>query len=549
MTTPLPIQTNASARDFVDALLSEQKEWTAVDQFSKWHDQEADSPQRESYQRLIPLARPSPGQQYAFEVDLDKCSGCKACVAACHALNGLEETETWREVGLLVGAPGIQQHVTTACHHCADPGCLNGCPVLAYDKDPLTGIVRHLDDQCIGCQYCIMKCPYDVPRYSSRLGIVRKCDMCYQRLAVGEPPACVQACPTEAIRITTVNQADLHAQFRSSSATSANSCLPGRSSKTEPASHSLLPDSPDPALTLPATRFRSRNPLLSTLAAADKSALHLEPAHWPLVFMLVFTQAAAGLMISAWFMGTGQPVRIPTIASALALLLAGIAVATLHLGRPLKAWRGFLGWRTSWLSRELLVLHACAGMMLLALLSPTQSSAHQMLVGASALLGLVVVFSSAMVYTDTGRPSWKARLTFGNFLGSAFVLGTSSAAVLLAAFHEPLWVPMLGLSLAGRATLFVWRELEYRNALVRPHSAGHKNARTALELCRGSRQVETVSFLLGAVCCLLACGHQGDLRILCIALSALAAFAGEVICRYVFFVASAGKGMPGVVVT
>ena len=43
-------------------------------------------------------------------------------------------------------------------------GCLNGCPVLAYEKDPVTGIVRHLDDQCIGCQYCMLKCPYDVPQ-------------------------------------------------------------------------------------------------------------------------------------------------------------------------------------------------------------------------------------------------------------------------------------------------------------------------------------------------------------------------------------------------
>ena len=82
---------------------------------------------------------------------------------------------------------------------------MNGCPVLAYEKDPETGIVRHLDDQCIGCQYCVLKCPYDVPKYSTELGIVRKCDMCHSRLAEGEAPACVQACPTEAIRITIVN--------------------------------------------------------------------------------------------------------------------------------------------------------------------------------------------------------------------------------------------------------------------------------------------------------------------------------------------------------
>ena len=80
------------------------------------------------------------------------------------------------------------------------------CPVNAYEKDPVTGIVKHLDDQCFGCQYCTMACPYDVPKYHPGKGIVRKCDMCSSRLAVGEPPACVQACPHQAISIRVVDQ-------------------------------------------------------------------------------------------------------------------------------------------------------------------------------------------------------------------------------------------------------------------------------------------------------------------------------------------------------
>ena len=54
--------------------------------------------------------------------------------------------------------------------------------MLAYDKDPITGIVSHLDDQCIGCSYCIFTCPYEVPKFSSSRGIVRKCDLCQGRL-------------------------------------------------------------------------------------------------------------------------------------------------------------------------------------------------------------------------------------------------------------------------------------------------------------------------------------------------------------------------------
>ena len=197
-----------SSRTLIDELLAEQQQLTAVERFARNHQISNSPAQARYYESLIPLAKPRPGEQYAFAVDLDACTGCKACVSACHSLNGLDEDETWRNVGLLRGGtPGepYQQVVTSACHHCVDPACLNGCPVLAYEKDPVTGIVRHLDDQCIGCQYCILKCPYDVPQYSARRGIVRKCDMCHARLASDEAPACVQACPSAAISIQLVS--------------------------------------------------------------------------------------------------------------------------------------------------------------------------------------------------------------------------------------------------------------------------------------------------------------------------------------------------------
>ena len=85
-----------------------------------------------------------------------------------------------------------RRHAITA----KTPVALSGCPVKGVRQGPGD---RHcantLDDQCIGCKYCTMMCPYEVPQYSKRLGIVRKCDMCHQRLSVGEAPACVQSCP------------------------------------------------------------------------------------------------------------------------------------------------------------------------------------------------------------------------------------------------------------------------------------------------------------------------------------------------------------------
>src|SRR5881394_1285781 len=89
----------------LEALLAEQQSLTAVDRFSHAHDGDAFLPQARRYRDLIPLDAPGTGEQYAFEVELDKCSGCKACVTACHSLNGLDENETWRDVGLLVSPP------------------------------------------------------------------------------------------------------------------------------------------------------------------------------------------------------------------------------------------------------------------------------------------------------------------------------------------------------------------------------------------------------------------------------------------------------------
>src|SRR5436190_3998770 len=134
-----------STRTLIDELLEEQQQLTAVERFARKHDQGEVPAQSRYYRDLIPLSRPGPGEQYAFAVDLDACTGCKACVSGCHSLNGLDDDEIWRNVGVLHGGSveePYQQTVTTACHHCVDPACLLGCPVMAYDKDAETGIVR-----------------------------------------------------------------------------------------------------------------------------------------------------------------------------------------------------------------------------------------------------------------------------------------------------------------------------------------------------------------------------------------------------------------------
>ena len=86
----------------VSELLLRQRDMTAVERFAQRHEA-GDTPPSGCYEALIPLAKPAAGEQYGFRVDLDACTGCKACVAACNSLNGLDEDEAWRSVGLLHG--------------------------------------------------------------------------------------------------------------------------------------------------------------------------------------------------------------------------------------------------------------------------------------------------------------------------------------------------------------------------------------------------------------------------------------------------------------
>ncbi len=396
-------------RNLIDELLEQQSTLqTPVAKFSEKHHSEPDL--EPHYRALIPLSKPGPGEQYAFEVSLDRCTGCKACVSACSSLNGLDEGETWRDVGTLLGgkeAPTYQQTVTTACHHCEDPACMNGCPVGAYEKDADTGIVRHLDDQCIGCSYCILKCPYDVPKYSKSRGIVRKCDMCHQRLAEGEAPACVQACPTEAIRIVkhkTIGNRD-----------SADISL-FKSTIFNP--QSSIPSS---AITLPTTRYTGRA-IPASSHAADRENLHPGHAHWPLVFMLALTQAGLGLAASS-ALQAGLP-SLPILITAAVLFNLGMVAATLHLGQPLKAWRFFLGLKTSWLSREILGFSLIAPLPL-ALIAlkltpdfPYKNLATHFTALSAIPASLGAIFTSIMIYQDTKRVSWRLSLTASRFFGS-----------------------------------------------------------------------------------------------------------------------------------
>ncbi len=519
------METLAHETNLIDALLAEQRDLTAVERFAQKHERTILPQQARHYQDLIPFSKPAPGQQYAFGVNLDKCTGCKACVSACHSLNGLEENETWRDVGTLVGyqrGQAYQQTVTSACHHCAEPGCLEGCPVMAYEKDAETGIVRHLDDQCIGCQYCTMKCPYDVPKYSKRLGIVRKCDMCHDRLAVGEAPACVQACPHEAITIRLVDVAEVSVAAAKPEAR-------------------LLPGTFSSNYTKPATQYVSARPVPKDAGSASAQVLRKEHAHWPLLIMLVLTQMAAGMFLLLGIVAFAAPalfekLSLPVSLAGFSVLNVGLVAAVFHLGRPLGAWRFFLGLRTSWMSREILAFSVFAGVASLSVGAAWLSPAFPWAAPVAAFTGLVAVFTSAMIYIDTRRAFWSASLVLGRFYGATLSLG----AVALVVAGAPAF--FAGLAMGAQFLLFAWEMSRHSGAFQDSESPNHLSARIVDELM--PRMVPfralLMLFSLGSLAIVFVAPHLGWA-----ALALAAALAGAVIERYVFFTAVAALRMPG----
>lgn len=532
----------------LEQLLREQHTLSAVERFSRIHDEL--TVRTGSFSQLLPAAPPNPGQQYAFAVNLDLCTGCKACVTACHSLNGLDPGENWRDTGLLRSLTPdqpYQQTVTTACHHCLDPACLNGCPVQAYEKDASTGVVRHLDDQCIGCQYCVLKCPYDVPKYSEHRGIVRKCDLCSQRLAVGEAPACVQACPSSAITIRLVD----------------------RSPPKPGPSETILPGAFPSTYTQPTTRYFSERPIPPDGQPADSGAHRIEHAHFPLVVMLVLTQLAAGMFVFLpIFVSFLHPHALLALSSCAFLFLhAGLAASVLHLGRPVGAWRFFLGLRTSWMSREILAFGAFSGSATLTLgaalaflppalklpfpavfkaLGPHLSQFSV----ASALLGVLSVGASAMIYIDTRRPAWSAGLTFGRFFGTLLLMGSSTtAAVLRGVVAAGIALPAIP-ALSAIATVVLLGLLTWetqRNTRLLRHP-GHPAHGTALLLRKHYPRVPRLRlFLVTGATALTLASLPAEPKVAAplLWLSLILTLCAQLLDRTLFFTTAAAPRMPG----
>jgi Fe-S-cluster-containing dehydrogenase component len=149
-------------------------------------------------------------------VDTTRCVGCRACEAACSEANGLPAPAMAGDAAVLdrkrttdpttytvvnrFAADGGPRFVKSQCMHCIDPACASACPVKALEKTPEGPVVYH-NDRCIGCRYCMVACPFGVPRfeYERAAPFVQKCSFCTGRQAQGKSPACAEVCPSGAL--------------------------------------------------------------------------------------------------------------------------------------------------------------------------------------------------------------------------------------------------------------------------------------------------------------------------------------------------------------
>lgn len=141
----------------------------------------------------------------AILTDLTKCIGCEACAWACKEINELPRDDgaaklsarTWTTVEKRKGV-----NIRRQCMHCLDPACVSVCPVGALQKTA-EGPVIYDESRCMGCRYCMIGCPFGVPKYEwdSPLPRVQKCVLCFEkRVKEGRQPACTEACPTGATK-------------------------------------------------------------------------------------------------------------------------------------------------------------------------------------------------------------------------------------------------------------------------------------------------------------------------------------------------------------
>jgi Fe-S-cluster-containing dehydrogenase component len=136
-------------------------------------------------------------EKFEFFIDPSRCIGCNACVQAC------SECDTHKGYSMIqldyIDRANSPQTVPVVCMHCNSPTCAEVCPADAIKKTD-DGVVQSArKPRCIACNNCVLACPFGIPKMNTRMNLMMKCDMCYDRTSNGKKPMCASVCPSQAL--------------------------------------------------------------------------------------------------------------------------------------------------------------------------------------------------------------------------------------------------------------------------------------------------------------------------------------------------------------
>ena len=393
---------------------------------------------------------PNRNKQHGFHFTADNCIGCHACEAACSEKNENPAHLAFRSVGYVEGGsyPDYKRmNISMACNHCDNPVCLKGCPTKAYTKHPEYGAVLQDPDTCFGCGYCTWVCPYNAPQLDPIKGQVSKCNMCVDRLEVGLKPACVSACLGNALNFGVIeNTPEGRDQIKAT-----------------------IPGFPDPSITQPNIRFQQTKNMPEEMTRTDTMPVkyhkqsdgsyrsvvdekvgkerfwnigRLSSRENPLVIFTLSTQAVIGAFMLL-FLGpmlapetfsllAESAVMYPLLVALIVIEAAGLVLSTLHLGKPLRFYRGFNNLKQSPLSREALgIALFFAGLSAYTVLTAAKEWFQWLWLEPIILaIGFFTIISAVVglyfmncIYRIEARPFWNHWQVMSSFFGSTLSAG------------------------------------------------------------------------------------------------------------------------------
>lgn len=301
-------------------------------------------------------------------------------MVACYNENHTEPPISWRQVQsynkLKVPLSGFI-NLSIACNHCLDAPCLKACPANAYQKDSETGAIIHHAEKCIGCTYCTWACPFDAPQYNKKKGVVEKCNFCNERLKIEQIPACSNSCPTGALSFNDIEVADMH----DVPGMSQKSTRPRINFKNSEVVNSI------PLMDLNASGYGTQK---SVRYLVDKESKINALKEWPLAIFTLISSLLVGWI--AYFLFDRREPQFGVLYATLGFV--SMALSSLHLGKPFRAYRATINFRTSWLSREILLFMLFAGFSLIVFFI----NSSILVVFVSVVLGVLLLVSIEYVY-------------------------------------------------------------------------------------------------------------------------------------------------------